>query len=144
MTDIPEVTRLISPAEAFALAGILKIVPTGLSNAPGVYFLLHRPSKRAYVGVVKSIAQHATYLRGQFARTAKGLPPTLRLANLPDIDNQFDNWVFRAIPHGDADLLRATLAGKGVIVANLRSRVRGKNVPRGEKAATAAGNDEGK
>jgi hypothetical protein len=116
-----------APETHAATEAIHKICPAGLLNSPGVYFLLHRPTKRAYVGVVKSIAGHAAYLRGQFARCAKGLLPTVKLANMPVFDNQFDNWAFRAIPFGDADLLRKVLADKGVNVVNTHSRRRGPN-----------------
>jgi hypothetical protein len=139
------VTDLTNPDVRAAVEGIYKILPTGLLNAPGVYFLLHRPTKRAYVGVVKSISLHAAYLRGQFARCAKGLLPTVKLANMPSFNNQWDDWAFRAIPLGspadagsarsssDAELLRKTLESKGVRVVNTRSRVRGPNKPRDQE-----------
>jgi len=130
-----------TPETHAATEAIHRICPAGLLNSPGVYFLLHRPTKRAYVGVVKSISQHAAYLRGQFARCAKGKPPLVKLANMPAFDDQFDNWVFRAIPvpsplppasagsalSGAADDLRKVLADKGVNVVNTHSRRRGPN-----------------
>jgi hypothetical protein len=139
-----------APETHAATEAIHKICPAGLLNSPGIYFLLHRPTKRAYVGVVKSIAQHAAYLRGQFARCAKGKPPLVKLANMPAFDDQFDNWVFRAFPvnvdlnvlvQGNAvfaeaqdgafnyhsAILRKVLADKGVNVVNTHSRRRGPN-----------------
>jgi hypothetical protein len=143
-------TTLQNPDVRSAIEGIYKICPTGLLNSPGIYFLLHRPTKRAYVGAVKSMSLHAAYLRGQFARCAKGLVPTVRLANMPSFDTKWDDWVFKTFPviveeregaahpvatseaigrafefHGS--LLRKVLADKGILVVNTKSRVRGPN-----------------
>ena len=125
MTNLP----VISDDHARAsIEGIYKIFPTGLFNSPGIYFLLHRPSKRAYVGAVKSMSLHAAYLRGQFVRCAKGLVPTVRLANMPSFDTKWDDWVFKAFPVSLPSSLPPASAGYTPQANPLDTLVLGKGV----------------
>lgn len=89
---------------------------------PGVFALIHRKSKTAYVGSGKNLKQRATMWSYHLDAADKNPEYRLPARGLPRYPS--DEWEFHGYPNQTVEWLREQMANAGWTVINQKTRVR--------------------